>query len=104
MQISTFANLSGVKIDFKLNLKDHIGDICKKASARLNALTRVSGCINPDEKKVVMNASFSSQFAYCPSTWMFHNRELNHKISRLHERCFRVVYRGTTSSFEDNSV
>ena len=104
MQISTFANLSGVKIDFKLNFEDHIGDICKKASARLNALTRVSGCINPDEKKVVMNASISSQFAYCPSTWMFHNRELNHKISRLHERCFRVVYRGTTSSFEDNSV
>ena len=27
-----------------------------------------------------MNASFLSQFNYCPIPWMFHNRLLNHKI------------------------
>ena len=39
-----------------------------------------------------MDAFFSSQFNYCPLTWMFHNRSLNHKINRLHERCLHVFY------------
>ena len=40
---------------------------------------------------------------------MFHNRSLNNKISRLHERCLRIIYNDTQSKFEkllvkDNSV
>ena len=40
---------------------------------------------------------------------MFHIRNLNNKINRLHERCLRVIYNDKTSSFEqllenDNSV
>ena len=27
--------------------------------------------------KTIMNAFFSSQFAYCPLVWLFHNRTLN---------------------------
>ena len=56
-----------------------------------------------------MNAFFDSQFNYCPIIWMFHSRNLNNKINRLHERCLRVIYNDKTSSFEqllenDNSV
>ena len=56
-----------------------------------------------------MNPLFLSQFAHCPLAWIFHSRELNHKIKRLHERCLRVVYHETISSFKellqkDNSV
>ena len=40
---------------------------------------------------------------------MFHNRSLNNKINRLHERCLRITYNDKHSSFEellvkDNSV
>ena len=40
---------------------------------------------------------------------MFHNRSLNHKINRLHERCLRVIYNDSHSSYDellnlDNSV
>ena len=40
---------------------------------------------------------------------MFHNRTLNNKINRLHERALRIVYRDENSSFQtllekDNSV
>ena len=48
----------------------------------------------------IMNAFFSSQFAYCPLAWMLDSRELNHKI-KVHERCLRVVYHDTKSSFEE---
>ena len=56
-----------------------------------------------------MNAFFDSQFNYSPLIWMFHSRNLNNKINRLHERCLRVIYNDKTSSFEqllenDNSV
>ena len=37
-----------------------------------------------------MNAFFPSHFNHCPLTSMFHNRSLNHKINRFHERCLRV--------------
>ena len=56
----------------------------------------------------LMNAFFKSQFNYCP-IWMFHNRSLNSKINRLHERCLRIIYKDKYSNFEellnkDNSV
>ena len=83
--------------------------MCKKAGAKLNPLTRVAQYMNTEKKRLIMNAFFSSQFDYCPLTWMFHNRSLNHKINRLHERCLRVIYNDGHSSYDellnlDNSV
>ena len=50
-----------------------------------------------------------SRFNYCPLTWMFHNRSLNHKINRLHKRYLCGVYNEGHSSYDellnlDNSV
>ena len=38
-----------------------------------------------------MNSFFISQFNYCPLVWMCHIRLMNNKISRLHEKCLRMV-------------
>lgn len=46
-----------------------------------------------------MKVFSSSQFAYCALTGMFHRRKINHKIKRLNENFFRIVYHDTTSSF-----
>ena len=48
-----------------------------------------------------MNAFFPSQRNYCRLTWMFHNRSLNHKINRLHERCLPVIYNYCHSSYDE---
>ena len=50
-----------------------------------------------------------SQFQYCPLAWMFHNKHLNTKINKIHERALRIAYKEFDSSFEcllerDNSV
>ena len=42
IQNSSSEKLLGIKIDSKLNFKDLLGSICKKASTKLNALTRFS--------------------------------------------------------------
>ena len=47
----------------------------------------------------IMNGFFSSQFAYCPLIWMFHNRTLNNRINKLQERALRLVHNDNTSSF-----
>ena len=47
-----------------------------------------------------MNEFFRSQFSYCPLSWMFKSRILN-KNNRLHERCLRLIYNDSTSSFTD---
>ena len=48
-----------------------------------------------------MNASFSSQFGYCPLVWIIHNRRHNNKMNRLHERMLRIVYKDYKSSFAE---
>ena len=48
-----------------------------------------------------MNASFLSQFGYCPLVWMFHNRRYNNKIYCLHEHIIRIVYKDYKSSFTE---
>ena len=50
--------------------------------------------------RITMEAFVSSQFAYCSLIWMFHSRQINHKINKLHEGALRIVYNDHFSSFE----
>ena len=56
-------------------------------------------CFEIKKVMLIMNAFFSTHFTYYPLTWIFHNREPNYKIDRLHERFLRVVCHGVTSLF-----
>ena len=56
-----------------------------------------------------MKTFIQSQFNYCPLVWMFHNRTLNNKINKLHERALRIVYKNDELTFKellekDNSI
>ena len=73
--------LLGIKIESNLHFEDHIGGICKKAGAKLNALTRIANHMPFQKRKVPMNAFFTSEFSYCPLTWMFHSRKPNNNIN-----------------------
>ena len=48
-----------------------------------------------------MKAFVMSQFSYCPLVWMCHNRTLNNKINKLHERVSRLVFDDRQSTFEE---
>ena len=92
--------LLGVKIASDLNFEEHINSICKKASAKLNALAKIPPYVDEEKRRLIMNALFVSKFNYCPLTWMLHSRKLNKKINRLHERCLRIIYNDSSSTFE----
>ena len=93
--------LLGITIDNNLTFNDHVADLCKKATKKLHALTRVSRYMNTDKKRVIMKSFITSQFGYCPLVWMLHSRTLNNRINRIHERALRVVYNDNASTFEE---
>ena len=84
--------LLDITIDSKLNFKEHLEGIIKKASWKVNVLSRITPYMNLAKQKLLMNSFFTSQFNYCSLVWMCHNHTINNKINRLHERCLRIIY------------
>ena len=62
---SSSKKLLRVFIDDKLTFNEHVSQLCKKASNKLHALARTSKYMTKDKLKTIINAFFSSQFAYC---------------------------------------
>ena len=79
--------LLGMTFDNKLKFEKHINTICQKDYRKLNALARLTPYMELTKRRILMNAFFDSQFNCCPLIWMFHSRNLNNTINRLHERC-----------------
>ena len=98
---STCEKLLGIKIDSKLRFDDHIQDSCNKANRKLRALARATPYMNPQKRKVLMNAFFDAQFNYCPLIWMLHSRQNNNKIKHLDERCLCLIHNDKLSSYEE---
>ena len=99
--------LLGITIDSNFTFENHINDICKRASQKLNALARVVPYMNIQKRRIVMKSFVTSQFGYCPLIWIFHSRPLNNKIISIHESSLRITYQNHLSTFQklkDNSV
>ena len=47
-----------------------------------------------------MNSYMKAQFSYCPLIWMLHDRYLNAKVNKIHERPLRIVYKDTHADYE----
>ena len=96
-----FVKLLGVTIESKLTFQHYTETVCKKASQKLNALSRLCAIIPFRKRRNLMQAFFISQFSYSPLVWMFHSRNINTRINNLHFRALRMVYRDNTSTFEE---
>ena len=58
--------LLGILIDSELSFKGHMNSICKKASNKLNALSRQCAILPFYRRKVLMQSFFNSQFHTVP--------------------------------------
>ena len=79
-----------------MKFENYLDSVIKKASNKINTLSRVTPFMNLSKKKMSMNSFFKSQFSYCPLIWMCHSRTINNKISDL-----RVIYNDKISSFKE---
>ena len=75
-----------------MTFDDHIFDSCKKASCKIHALARVTPITNISKRRILMNASFTSQSRYCPLKWTCCSRINIRKINSLHELCLQIIY------------
>ena len=91
--------LLAIKIDSKLHFNEHVTSLCKRGNQKLHTLARISKYMDENKLRIIMKTFIQSQFNYCPLTWMFHNRTLNNKINKLHERALRIVYKDNNSTF-----
>ena len=76
----------------------HVKSLCKKASQKLIALSRVAYQLDFNQTKLLMNAFITSQFSHAP---VVYSRKQNHHISYIHEKALRVVYKERNSSFDE---
>ena len=81
--------LLAVKIDTKLIFNNYIKDLCRKAKSNLCTLGRITPYMGLGKKK--------NDF---PLIWMFYSQSNDSKITRLHERCLRLIYSDKSSSYE----
>ena len=66
MNNSKEEEILGVIIDNRLTFSSHIRELCKKASQKISALSRISNQLSHSEKTLLFNAVVKSQFNYCP--------------------------------------
>ena len=100
MKRSKEEKILGVIIDNKLRFKSHVKNLCKKASQKIWALSRLVNYLNDSKKKMTFNALIKSEFSYCPSVWMFCSRQTNNIINKILKRALRIVLSDHFSDFE----
>ena len=98
---SNNVKLLGITLDNNLKVDKHVSNICSKANKKLSTLTRVAKFLPFKKSRILFKAFTESQFKYCPLVWMYHGRQIDDKINKLHERALRIVYNDTFTSFEE---
>ena len=88
-------------MDNNLRFEKHVSNICLTANRKLSTLTRVAKFVPLKKRRILFKAFIEPQFQYCTLVWMFHGRQVNDKINKLHERALRIVYNDTVTSFEN---
>ena len=53
------------------------------------------------KRRSLLKAFVKSQLNYSPLIWMFHNRALNNRINKIHERALRLVYQNQNLPFSE---
>ena len=57
---SNCKRLLGIKIDSKLNFKEHLDQIIKKASRKISTLSRIASYMNIVKQRLLLNSFFES--------------------------------------------
>ena len=91
----------GVMIDEKLNFSEHVSSLCNKSARQLNALSRISKCIDESSRQIIYNSFIVSNFTYYAPVWHFCGKVDNGQIAKINERALRILFNDYTSSYEE---
>ena len=88
-------------IDSMLNFNQHVQLICRKASKKVRAFSRIAPDLEYETNVMLYNSFVLSNFNYCPLIWMFNGKSSNNEINRIHKRALRVLLDDYVSTFEE---
>ena len=92
--------LLGIEIDSKLNFKNHVSKICRKAGRQLNAISRIQNYLGEKEKKLKVNTFVYSNFMYCPLAWHFCLKLSQNMIEKIQYRCLQLLTNDFDSDYK----
>ena len=101
VKVKSSVKLLGVQIDSELNFNLHIANICRSAANQLNALIRLKNFLGFQEKKVLINSYFYSNFNYCPLVWMFSHAKSLKKVEALRKKVLCFLFDDCNSPSEE---
>ena len=84
--------LLGASIDNKLTCKNHIDELCRRASYKLYALRRIKPFLSKEKARLLANAFINCQFLYAPLIWMFASKSSINTICKIHFRRLQIVH------------
>ena len=91
----------GVHRDNKLNVNLHITKISRSVVNQLHAPIRVRMFLNFEEKKMLINSYFYSNFNYCPLVSRFYSvKSLNKEVQSL-QKGLRFLYEDYVLPYEE---
>ena len=93
--------LLGITIDSNLTFENHIHNIFKRASQKLNALAKIAPSMNMQKRRIIMKFFVTSQFGYYPLIWMFRSRRLSNKINSIHDKVLRITCQDHRRTFQE---
>ena len=73
---------------------NHIKEVCKKASQKLAALSRLASYLESEKRSLIFNSMIKSRFAYWHLVWMFCFRTSSNLISKTHEHSLTLFRMG----------
>ena len=82
-----------IHTDSRLNFDYHVSQLSEKASKTLHALARIFDYEETAKRRVVVRSLITSQFSFCPLTWIFHSRRMERRINNIHETVLHLIYR-----------
>ena len=92
IRASNHVKLLGIYIDNQLKFDAHINKLCETANKKIKCIYRIRRFIDVKQALALCDAYVLSWFRYCSIIWMFCNKTLGRKLSKLHERCMRAVF------------
>ena len=91
----------GVILDEDLTFNSHVTNICIKASMQINALKRIAKFLNEQSRILIYKAFISSNFNYCPVSWIFCGKRNSDKLEKVNERALRFVFLDRSSTYSE---
>ena len=93
--------LLGVTLDDHLNYCEHISDICKKASKKVNVLVRFRNMVPEKAKLTLYKPVILANLTYCHTVWHFCKAPDARKLEKIQERAVRAIYNNKSDSYEE---